>query len=229
MSKMKVCIVSMAAEFAAVLAQMLELDEIEANVVESWEQACVDISDNGVQLVVLDCPGSGVESLGLCREIRSQYRGLLLLTTNELDLQLHVLALEVGADVALAVGSGLPLIAAQIKVLLRRFCPTTPQPIQTFGHLTVNSLKRDVYVSEQAALLSTIEFDLLWALVKHAGAVVSREEIHQDIYHSPYNGYDRGIDIYISRIRQKIGDDPTVPRYLKTVRGAGYQFVAACD
>ncbi|MCF6180322.1 MAG: helix-turn-helix domain-containing protein, partial [Geopsychrobacter sp.] len=70
-----------------------------------------------------------------------------------------------------------------------------------------------------------IEFQLFWSLAQKAGCVVSRDDIHLDLYNAAYNGYDRNIDLYISRIRQKIGDDPSLPRYLKTVRGVGYMFV----
>ena len=114
---------------------------------------------------------------------------------------------------------------ANVKALLRRFAPAKPPSAVTFGKLIVDANRRDVFVAGRAVQLSTIEFQLVWYLAQSPGCVVTRDEISLELYHTAYNGYDRNIDLYVSRIRQKIGDDPTAPRYLKTVRGVGYQFV----
>jgi DNA-binding response OmpR family regulator len=74
--------------------------------------------------------------------------------------------------------------------------------------------------------LTSIQFDLLLYLVNHSGTVISRNDLYQLLYGSDYNGIDRSIDVYISRIRQKLRDDPSNPVYLKTVRGVGYLFTA---
>ena len=91
--------------------------------------------------------------------------------------------------------------------------------------VTVDANQREVFVAGQAAQLSTFEFQLIWYLAQHSGCVVARDEIYRELRNSTYNGYDRSIDVYVSRIRQKIGDDSTSPKFLKTVRGVGYQFV----
>lgn len=226
---MSVFILSITADFYDPLKQTLELDQIQSVLVERWDKVLPHIGTNDPQLVVLNCPDSGVDGLNLCRQIRNSYQGLMLMITGESDMTLTILALEMGADVILPINAGTALIAAQIKALLRRFTSSEPLSVQTFGELTVDANKRDVFIAEQPVQLSTIEFNLLWLLVKQAGSVVSRENIHHDLYNSSYNGYDRGIDIYISRIRQKIGDNPVTPCFLKTVRGIGYQFVAASD
>ena len=64
----------------------------------------------------------------------------------------------------------------------------------------------------------------MWYLVNHAGTVVSRNDIHLELYSTEYDGLDRSIDVYISRLRHKLGDNPSDPRHLKTVRGVGYLF-----
>ncbi|SDZ83025.1 two-component system, OmpR family, response regulator RstA [Desulfuromusa kysingii] len=209
------------------LTQNLKLENIETSLVERWENLHSEIGSDDLQFVVLICPSPEVEGLRLCRQIRNDYHGILILITEKPDPSLNLLALEMGADIVLPLNAGTALITAQIKALLRRFVTCEPEPVQTFGHLTVDANRRDVFITGQPAQLSTVEFNLLWLLVKQAGRVVSRERIHNELYNSSYNGYDRGIDIYISRIRKKIGDNPVAPRYLKTVRGVGYQFVAA--
>ncbi|MGB3211742.1 MAG: response regulator transcription factor [Desulforhopalus sp.] len=140
------------------------------------------------------------------------------------SIHFQTLALSLGADASLISSGGAQLAAANIQALLRRFLPKASQQL-LFGSLIINKGKREVFVSGKAASLSTLEFQLLGSLAQRAGCVVSRDEIHKEIYNTDYNGYDRGIDLCISRIRQKIGDPPNTPRYLKTVRGVGYQFV----
>lgn len=179
------------------------------------------------QMVVLDCPAEGViHSLTLSQEIRNHYSGLLLLISGQDDSEFHCLALGSGIDASLAYATGTALICANIQALLRRFAPQKPAPRLMFGKLILDARRRDAFVDGQAVELSTTEFQILWALAQKPGYAVSREEIHQDLYKTAYQGYDRRIDLYVSRIRQKIGDHSERPRFLKTVRGIGYQFIA---
>ncbi len=225
MNRSTVLLITRTAEFFADLKPLLIKEDIRICQVETWSLAQALIKTEPPQLIVLDCPDSGVDGLAACQDIRAKFQGLLVLVSDEIDERFHIFALGLGADVSLAKSAGALLVSANIKAMLRRFAPPEPPPIQTFGQLKVDANKRDVYVEEQAVQLSTTEFNLFWSLVKNIGRVLSREDIHQQLYNAPYNGYDRNIDLYISRIRQKLGDDPSVPRYLKTVRGIGYQFV----
>ena len=70
--------------------------------------------------------------------------------------------------------------------------------------------------------LTTTEFDLLWFLATHTGQVVSRQDIYQALFQYDYDGLDRSVDVYISRLRNRLGDQPASPHYIKTVRGVGY-------
>jgi DNA-binding response OmpR family regulator len=176
-------------------------------------------------LVIVYCPKEGVSGLTLCQELRSFYSGLMILVSCQKDTEFHTLALGLGADASLSAEQGTPFIAANIHAMLRRCEALHPTKKLTFGHLTIDSSKRDAYIGNEAASLSTIEFQLIWLLARRQGSVVSREDIHRELYKTGYNGYDRSIDLYISRIRQKIGDDPNSSRYVKTVRGLGYQFI----
>ena len=94
----------------------------------------------------------------------------------------------------------------------------------TVGSLTVDASRREALLDGAPLELTTVEFDLLWFLANHAGVVLSRNDIHLHLYKTEYDGFDRSIDVYISRIRKKLGDDPADPKVLKTVRGVGYLF-----
>lgn len=205
--------------------KILSAQEIDIKQIESLQSATGYLTKSPPHLLLALTPDKGVTGLTLCQEIRQIYTGLLILVSNHKEVDFHSLALGLGADASIRYDHGAQLLAANVQAMLRR-CETL-HPVQKlrFGNLIIDSNKRDVFVSGESVALSTIEFQLIWALAQHQGSVVTREEIHQELYQSTYNGYDRSIDLYISRIRQKIGDLPGAPKYLKTVRGIGYQFI----
>ena len=177
-------------------------------------------------LVLIDLIAPSMESVGVCRHIRQSYSGPVLVFAEETGEMLQVLGLEMGADDFLVKPLSPPLLLAKIRALLRRnrANPTDEKTIQ-LGELKIDATRREVHCCGKDVLLTAREFDLLWCLAEKARTIISRDEIHKALYRSEYNGFDRSIDMYISRIRQKIGDDPQNPRYLKTVRGSGYLLV----
>ncbi len=225
MSEATVFIIGGEKKFYLDLEQLLSMDEMEVYRKENFQEATIFFELYQPNMVVLGCPAEGVDGLTYCQAIRAMYPELLLLVSERKDNNFHKLALDLGADSSMVFGDGAPLVAANIKALLRRFVPSQPELQLRFGRLNVDAQRRDVFIDGQAVALSTIEFQLFWSLAQKAGSVVSREIIHQDIYNTTYNGYDRSIDLYISRIRQKISNHSGAANCLKTVRGVGYQFV----
>lgn len=225
MSGAAVLIIGGEGKFYLDLKQHLSMDALVVNRIEHFQKITDVFELYQPNMVVLDCLAEGVSGLMYCQEIRTLYSGLLLLVSEREDNNFHKLALDLGADSSMARGDGVPLIAALIKALLRRFVPSKPELQLTFGSLIVDAERRDVFIEGQALSLSAIEFQLFWCLAKKAGCVVSREDLHKDMYNTTYNGYDRSIDLYISRIRQKIGNYPASSICLKTVWGVGYQFI----
>ncbi len=173
-------------------------------------------------LIIFNVPT--MEEIGRCRQLRSSYQGPLLVLANQADEMLQVLGLEMGVDEFLLKPMSLALLIAKIRAVIRRsqeFQTANNQVIQ-LGQLVIDAGRREVRTSNTIVELTTREFDVLWCLAQNARIVLSRDDIHRYLYNTEYNGFDRSIDIYISRIRSKIGDDSLHPRYLKTVRGAGY-------
>ncbi len=185
------------------------------------------VLDETPGLVVLDLSLPGLDGFNLCKKIRPIIEGLILFLAsqdNELD---QILAFELGADDFVVKPVRLRVLTARINALLRRVFPFELKgQVRTIklGNLTVNSARREAYLRDDLLELTTIQFDMLWYLINNAGNVVSRNDLCRAIHNTEYNGIDRSIDIYISRIRQKLGDDPSKPYYLKTVRGVGYLF-----
>ena len=124
------------------------------------------------------------------------------------------------------------VLLARIRALLRRSESGEAEALPAgevrrlqFGPLLVDSARREAFLAGAAIELTSAEFDLLWLLAANAGRILSREEIFAALRGIEYDGQDRSIDVRISRIRPKIGDDPMHPRLIKTVRSKGYLFV----
>ena len=176
-------------------------------------------------LVILDLMLPGEDGLSICRKVRGQYEGPILMLTARTDDMDQVLGLEMGADDYVCKPVRPRVLLARIRALLRRREGSERRRLQ-FGPLVIDSAMREAWLGEQAIELTSAEFDLLWLLTANAGRILSREEIFNALRGIEYDGQDRSIDVRISRIRPKIGDDPMHPRLIKTVRSKGYLFVA---
>lgn len=157
---------------------------------------------------------------------------MLTARTDDMD---QIMGLDLGADDYVCKPVRPRLLLARIQALLRRSEAPEPAVEKTrrlqFGPLVVDNALREAWLSDAGIELTSAEFDLLWLLVANAGRILSREEIFTALRGIGYDGQDRSIDVRISRIRPKIGDDPEHPRLIKTIRSKGYLFVpeAAAD
>lgn len=180
-------------------------------------------------LVVLDLMLPGEDGLSICRKVRGNYDGPILILTARSDDMDQVLGLEMGADDYVCKPVRPRVLLARVRALLRRReTPEAPaERLQRlgFGPLVIDQAMREAWLRGQGIELTSAEFDLLWLLAANAGRILSREEIFTALRGIEYDGQDRSIDVRISRIRPKIGDDPMHPRLIKTVRGKGYLFV----
>ena len=179
-------------------------------------------------LVILDLMLPGEDGLSICRKVRAQYNGVILMLTARSDDLDQVQGLDLGADDYVCKPVRPRLLLARINALLRRTeAPVAQGERQSlqFGPLRVDNTLREAWLGDGGIELTAAEFDLLWLLVSNAGRILSREEIFTSLRGVGYDGQDRSIDVRISRIRPKIGDDPDHPRMIKTVRSKGYLFV----
>ncbi|WP_407661972.1 response regulator [Moraxella porci] len=179
-------------------------------------------------LVVLDVMLPGSDGLTVCREVRAQYQQPILMLTARTDDMDQVLGLEMGADDYVAKPAQPRVLLARIRALLRRSdtapVESSPQRLE-FGDLVIDNGGRSVTLNDELVDFTSAEYDLLWLLASNAGRILSREDIFERLRGIEYDGQDRSIDVRISRIRPKIGDDPENPKRIKTVRSKGYLFV----
>lgn len=201
------------------------------DVVHRGDEAIERIVKEQPRLVVLDIMMPGADGLAVCRAVRPHYSGPIIMLTALNDDIDEVAGLELGADDYLGKPIKPRLLLAHIRALLRRFdedmeAGSKPNSRITVGDIVLDLGARQASRNSVVLDLTTAEFDLLWYLGQNAGKVLSREELHQKIFRLEYDGIDRTIDLRISRIRKKIGDDPRSPHIIKTVRGSGYLFAS---
>ncbi|GAA6134268.1 winged helix-turn-helix domain-containing protein [Oceaniserpentilla sp. 4NH20-0058] len=221
---------------AGLTREYLESNGMHVSVEGDGARAVDRIKNEQPDLVILDLMLPGEDGLSVCRLVRPYYSGpIIMLTARDDDLD-QVLGLEMGADDYLAKPARPRVLLARIRALLRRVkegpvahnqqdAAGDAQNRVTFANLVVDNGMREAWLDEQPIDLTSAEFDLLWLLSSNAGRVLSREEIFTALRGIEYDGQDRSIDVRISRIRPKIGDDPLQPKRIKTVRSKGYLFV----
>ena len=178
-------------------------------------------------LVILDLMLPGEDGLSICRRVRGDYPGPILMLTARTDDMDQVLGLEMGADDYVPKPVQPRVLLARMRALLRRAesAEGSDEPRLSFGNLEIDSATREAWLEGERIDLTSAEFDLLWLLASNAGRVLTREEIFAQLRGIKYDGQDRSIDVRVSRIRPKIGDDPNQPHRIKTVRSKGYLFV----
>ncbi len=177
-------------------------------------------------LVVLDIMLPEIDGFDVCKQARHFYQGPILMLTARGDNIDEILGLEMGADDYVHKPVEPRLLLAHIKALLRRSEPSAHNHNNgrtlTIHDVTINDSARTVMRQQQLVSLSNTEYELLWLLARHAGQVLSRDFIFANLRGIDYDGCNRSIDINISRIRAKLGDDPNAPSLIKTVRNRGY-------
>jgi len=179
-------------------------------------------------LVILDLMLPGKDGLEVCRSLRQSSRVPILMLTARGDETDRIVGLEMGADDYLPKPFNARELLARIRAILRRSDGEEASEVSSIvrtGPLTVDTGSREATLRGRRIELTTAEFDILHALASSAGRVLSREQLLQKVHGEGWAAYDRSVDVHISRIRQKIEDDPRRPALLKTVRGVGYQLV----
>lgn len=178
-------------------------------------------------LVILDLMLPGEDGLSICRRVRPDYLGPIMMLTARSDDMDQVLGLEMGADDYVSKPVQPRVLLARMRALLRRtdIIEAEGGGRLAFSNLDIDSATREAWLSGERIDLTSAEFDLLWLLASNAGRVLTREEIFSQLRGIRYDGQDRSIDVRVSRIRPKIGDDPNQPHRIKTVRSKGYLFV----
>ena len=174
--------------------------------------------------VILDIMLPGIDGLEVCRRVRATSPIPILMLTARGDDMDRIVGLEIGADDYLPKPFNPRELMARLAAVLRRAHggESKPTEVLRFGFLEIDRAAREVRVRGQRREMTGRQFDLLLLLAERAGRVHSREQLMDALKGEEWDNVDRSIDVHISRIRQAIEDDPKQPRFVQTVRGAGY-------
>lgn len=190
-------------------------------------------------LVILDVMLPGEDGFNVCRQLRPRFAGPILMLTARSEVIDQVLGLELGADDYLTKPFEPRVLLARVRALLRRSelgavtqKQLTNGSIETAGaagllragSVAIDDGERKAYVNGVAIELSDPEYRLLHLLVRNAGIILSRQDIFSALRRIDYDGQNRAVDVLISQLRAKLGDNPAAPRMIKTVRNRGYLF-----
>jgi DNA-binding response OmpR family regulator len=176
-------------------------------------------------IIILDIMLPDINGFELCKIIRQDYTIPIVMLTARGEVTDRVVGLELGADDYLAKPFDPRELVARIQAVLRRSAEMPRSQARSFGRLSIDSGKRTAILDKQPLSLTTSEFAALSLLTRYAGRVLDRDQILQELRGIDSEAFNRTVDITISRLRQKLGDDPKTPSFIKTVWGAGYMFV----
>ncbi|HEJ6935333.1 two-component system response regulator RstA [Serratia marcescens] len=220
-------------EVGKLIAAYLGKHDIEVLIEPRGDSAQARIAHEQPDLVLLDIMLPGKDGMTLCRDLRPTFPGpIVLLTSLDSDMN-HILSLEMGANDYILKTTPPAVLLARLRLHLRQHSqqpkeesvqPLTQHNALHFGLLRIDPVNRQVTLGEETVTLSTSDFDLLWELATHAGQIMDREALLQNLRGVSYDGMDRSIDVAISRLRRKLYDNALEPFRIKTVRNKGYLF-----
>jgi two-component system OmpR family response regulator len=212
------------ARLAALTREYLGGHGVAVEVVSDGRRGLQEALRGRWDVVLLDLMLPSLGGLEICRELRARSDVPVIVLTARGEEADRVMGLELGADDYLAKPFSPRELLARIRAVTRRAKgragPAT-RPVR-IGGLVIDPSARRVTLRGKAIDLTAYEFALLHALAERAGRVLSREQLMEFARGSAEDSFDRSVDVHVSRLRQKLGDDPKRPRLLKTVRGAGY-------
>jgi DNA-binding response OmpR family regulator len=183
-------------------------------------------------LIVLDIMLPGIDGLQICRILRNESDIPIIMLTARTTEEDRLAGLDIGADDYVIKPFSPRELAARIRAVLRRI----PEESLMRGteEITVNDIKIDVarheaYRAGRLLDLTMIEFKLLGILAREAGRVFTRAQLIDKVAGADFEGYDRTIDVHIHNLRHKLEPDPSHPRYIRTIYGVGYKFIAGSE
>lgn len=182
------------------------------------------IAEEEPDLVLLDVMLPVKNGFDVCKEARAFYTGPILFMTACVEDGDEIQGLEVGADDYLTKPIRPQVMLARIKALLRRATDDNIKQQLVFDSLVLNAVAKSVTIEQKILDLNANEFDVLWLLASKVGTVVSRSDLIAQLRGIEYDGFDRSVDIRVSRLRKKLHEAQNQPYKIKTIRGKGYLF-----
>ncbi|MDP9398058.1 MAG: response regulator transcription factor [Actinomycetota bacterium] len=205
------------------LARALRREGYDVDVREDGAQALESALRGEADVVVLDLGLPNLDGLEVCRRLRAEGHVVpVLILTARADEVDTVVGLDAGADDYVQKPFRLAELLARVRALLRR--GSTEAPVQGVQGVRIDVDSHRAWVGERELTLTAKEFDLLRVLVRDAGKVVTREQLMREVWDTSWWGSTKTLDMHVSWLRKKLGDEAASPRFISTVRGVGFRF-----
>jgi two-component system, OmpR family, response regulator RegX3 len=211
----------------APLAEALEREGFHARVAHTAATSLELADEVAPDLVLLDLMLPDGSGLDVCRQLRTTSRVPIIMLTARGDEADRIVGLELGADDYIVKPFSAREVVARIRAVLRRVdgqAPAQEEGTLEVGDVRLDPGRRSATVSGEPLELSRKEFELLQLLMRQAGSVVTRERLLEEVWDVNWFGSTKTLDVHVSALRKKLGDDPNEPRYIHTVRGVGFRF-----
>jgi two-component system response regulator RegX3 len=211
------------------LAEALEREGFDPTVASTAREALERARSGSPDLVLLDIGLPDGSGLDVCRELRRDSEVPIIMLTARGSEADRVAGLELGADDYVVKPFSAREVTARVRAVLRRAGAQAAGPDGTIeiGGVRLDPDRREVTADGRAIELSRKEFELLRTLMTEAGSVITREALIEEVWDMNWFGSTKTLDVHVSGLRKKLGDDPRSPRYIHTVRGVGFRFSGA--
>lgn len=205
----------------------LEQDDMQVDCAYDGEEALEMARANTYDVILLDVMLPKADGFTVCQQIREFSNVPIIMLTAKGDDMDKILGLEYGADDYITKPFNILEVKARIKAIIRRAQGADKSHAQLIhGDVVLNSEARRVTVKEREVPLTGKEFDVLELLMSNAGKIYSRDDLLRKVWGTDYPGDVRTVDVHVRRLREKLEEMPSDPRYVKTKWGTGYYFQA---
>jgi two-component system, OmpR family, response regulator RegX3 len=230
----RVLLVEDEASISEPFARALQREGFRPTVASTAAGARAALAEREPDIVLLDLMLPDGDGRELARELRaSSQLPIIMLTARGSEVD-RVVGLELGADDYVVKPFAAAEVIARIRAVLRRsrrrdapVVPDEPAALIAVGEVRIDAAARRAWLGEEELSLTRKEFDLLVRLARGAGTVVTREDLMSDVWDENWFGSTKTLDVHMAALRRKLGEDPTAPRLIQTVRGVGFRFASA--
>jgi len=213
-------------ELAGLLSELLTREGFRVDMQHDGPKGLATALGGGFDLLILDVMLPGMDGFEILRRVRRESRLPVLMLTARGEDEDRIIGLELGADDYLPKPFNTRELVARVRAIMRRLEERRPGIKFEVNGISIDPGTRDVTRNGTPVEVTTFEFDILEALMRAAGRVVSRDDLMEELYGRKATPFDRSVDMHISHLRKKLETDKPL---IKTVRGVGYQFVRSPD